>query len=162
MQLYCVCLSLTATEPYWTRSQLWLICNDHVRLSLARDLSGEQGVQMDSRERVYRSQPPTPYPSPPSLFSSLPPSCSPPAITSSIPISPQHVSKLSSRGKCQWLSDGWKRSGVQMGSMCARVTELAWLGRVPREVSVDIYLFIFSCESHQREIITLADLILTK
>lgn len=39
----------------------------------------------------------------------------------------QHVSELSSRGKCQWPSDGWKRSAVHIGEqtharMCASAT----------------------------------------
>ena len=75
----------------------------------------------------------------------------------------QHVSKLSSRGKCQWLSDGWKRSGVQIGSrrtcvcVCARVCVGAYAPCAGRWICG-----YFSCESHQREIITLANLILTK
>ena len=57
----------------------------------------------------------------------------------------QHVSKLSSRGKCQWLSDGWKRSGVQIGSrrtcVCARVCVRVWVHM--HHVPVDGYVDIF-------------------
>lgn len=138
------------------RSQQRLFCNEDVRLGRPVTFLVSRGSRWIPRAAwkdclPYSSflQLPTPF-SFPLFFSSSK------NIIHSHQL--QHVSNLSSRGKCQWLSDGWKRSGVQMGSrlvcvcLCGHMCTCAgrWI------------CGYFSSESHQREIITLANLILTK
>lgn len=144
------------------RSRRWRLLWRGWESESPRDLSAEQGVQMDSRgPHGGRLLPLHNHPTPPSLSLLFFLSSSNNIIHSH---QLQNVSKLRSRGKCQWPSDGWKRSGVQMGSRrmhaCVCVCAHMCIQATRRECW--IFFFFFECESHQREIITHANLILTK